>query len=119
MMGDRGRTVCSLLIKYCGHTVEPAAVLMALQGVQQLVYQIVDIKQLQLCGRIVDMERKAVGHIVAEGSHSAVVIGAAPFSKEIRESVDQYLSSRFLRIPEEQLLPGLLGPAVLTVSEAA
>ena len=52
------RQVCSLLLKYCGHTVEPAAVLMALQGVQQLVHQIVNIKQLQLCGRIVDMDRK-------------------------------------------------------------
>ena len=60
-----------------------------------------------------------MGVVIAEGCHHAVVVGAAPLAEEIGEPVHQHLSSGFLGIAEEQVLPCLLGLAVVPARVAA
>ena len=119
MVGERGGAVAAVTTQDCIDSVEPAAVLPALKGQKHLVHQVVDVQQLQLHIRIVDMYRQAVGDVVAEGGHRAVVVRAAPLAVEVGEAVHQNPRAGLLRIFEEQLLAGPLAPAVPAVAEAA
>ena len=119
MVGERGGAVAAVTAQYGIDPVEPAAVLPALKGQDHLVHQVVDVQQLQLNIRIVDLYRQAVGDVVAEGGHRAVVVRTAPLAVEVGEAVHQHPRAGLLRIFEEQLLAGPLAPAVLAVAEAA
>ena len=84
----------------------------ALQSVQQLGHQVVDIDQLQLRGRIVDLNGQIVCNVVAEGGHDAVIVGTAPLAEQVGQPVDQHLGTGLLPVVEKQLLPCQLGLAV-------
>ena len=119
MVGERGRAVAAVLAQDGIDSVEPAAVLPALKGQEHLVDQVIDVQQFQFHIGVVDLYRQAVGDVVAEGGHRAVVVRAAPLAVEIGEAVHQHPRAGLLRIFEEQFLAGLLAPAVLGVAEAA
>lgn len=96
-----------------------AAVLLAQQGAQHLVHEVVDVEELQLHGWVVDGVGAAVGYGVAEGGHGGVVARAAPLAVEVREAVDEHGRPRALRVLPEQALPRELRLAVYGALEAA
>ena len=91
---------------------------MTLQGAEHLVDQIVDVQKLQLHGGVADRDGQVVGHVVAEGGHRAVVVGAAPLAEEVREAVDVNRCARLLSITKEKILARLLTAAVVAVVAA-
>ena len=119
MVGERGGAVAAVLAQDGPDSVEPAAVLPALEGQDHLVHQVIYVQQLQLNIGIVDLYRQAVGDVVAEGGHRAVVVRTAPLAVEVGEAVHQHPSAGLLRVLEKQFLAGSLAPAVLAVAEAA
>lgn len=96
-----------------------AAVLLAEQGAQHLVDQVVDIEELELHGGVVHGVGAPVGDGVAEGGHGGVVARAAPLAVEVGEAVDEDRSARALGVLPEQALPRELGLAVDRALEAA
>ena len=96
-----------------------AAVLLAQQGAQHLVDQVVDVEQLQLHRRVAHGVGAAVRDGVAEGGHGGVVARAAPLAVEVREAVDEHGRPRALRVLAEEALPRELGLAVDRALEAA
>ena len=115
LMRDGGAAITSVQFLYRLDTVKFAVMLLALQCVEQLVQQVVDEQQLQLCRRVVHRDGQVVCDVVAERRHRAVVVWAAPLARKVREAVDQHLCAGFLGISEEQLLSRLLGAPVLAV----
>lgn len=104
------------------HALQPlvaAAVLLAQQGAQHLVDEVVDVEELQLHGGVVHGVGAAVRDGVAEGGHGGVVARAAPLAVEVREAVDEHRRARALRVLPEQALPRELGIAVYGALEAA
>lgn len=96
-----------------------AAVLLAQQGAQHLVDQVVDVEELQLNGGVVHGVGAAVRDGVAEGGHGGVVARAAPLAVEVGEAVDEHRGAGPLGILPEQALPRELGLAVDRALEAA
>ena len=96
-----------------------AAVLLAEQGAQHLVDQVVDIEELELHGGVVHGVGAPVGDGVAEGGHGGVVARAAPLAVEVGEAVDEDRSARALGVLPEQALTRQLGLAVDRSLEAA
>ena len=92
---------------------------MALQGVQKLFHQVIDVEQLQLGAGVVDLDGQVVGEVVAEGGHHAVVVGAAPLAEQVGEPVHQHGGAGLLPVSEKQLLPRQLGPAVIGLAVPA
>ncbi len=111
--------IAAVLHREHPETVELAAVLLPAQAGDHLVHEIVDIQQLQLHRRVIDRIRQVVRHRVAERRHRGIVVGPAPLPEQVREPVNQHLSTRVDAIVEEQLLPRLLAAAVLRVPETA
>ena len=96
-----------------------AAVLLAEQGAQHLVDQVVDIEELELHGGVVHGVGAPVGDGVAEGRHGGVVARSAPLAVEVGEAVDENRRPRALGVLPEQALPRALGLAVYGTLEAA
>ena len=93
--------------------------LLAQQGAQHLVDEVVDVEELELHRGVVDGVGAAVGDGVAEGGHSGVVARAAPLAVEVGEAVDEHRRARALGVLAEQALPRQLGLAVDRALEAA
>lgn len=96
-----------------------AAVLLPQQGSQHLVYEVVDVEELQFHAGVVDGVGAAVGDGVAEGRHGGVVARSAPLAVEVGEAVDEHRRAGPLGILAEQALPRQLGLAVDRALEAA
>lgn len=104
------------------HALQPvvaAAVLLAEQGAQHLVDEVIDVEELQLNGGVVHGVGAAVGDGVAEGGHGGVIARAAPLSVEVRESVDEHRGAGALRVLAEEALPRELRLAVDRALEAS
>ena len=93
--------------------------LLAFQGVYHLVNEVVDIEQFQLHAWVVDGNRQVVGDVVAECGYGAVVVGAAPFTIKVRETINQHLSTCFLTIRQKQVFASLLATAIFAIAESA
>ena len=63
--------------------------LFAFEGGKHLVYEVIDIEQLQLDAWIIDGIGKVVSKGIAEGGNGTVVVWPAPLAKEIGETVNQ------------------------------
>ena len=113
------RDVAELVTLYPLEALVTAAVLLAQQGAQHLVHEVVDVEELQLDRRVVDGVGAAVGDGVAEGRHGGVVARAAPLAVEVGEAVDEHGGPRALRVLPEQALPRELRLAVYGALEAA
>lgn len=96
-----------------------AAVLLAQQGAQHLVHEVVDVEELQLHRRVVHGVGAAVGDGVAEGGHGGVVARAAPLAVEVGEAVDEHRRPGAPGVLAEQALPCELRLAVDRALEAA
>ena len=93
--------------------------LLAQQGAQHLVDQVVDVEELQLHAGVVHGVGAAVGDGVAERGDGGVVARAAPLAVKVGEAVDEHGRPRALTILPEQALPRELGLAVGRSLEAA
>ena len=82
-----------------------------------LVNEVVDIEQFQLHTWVVDGDWQVVGDVVAECGYGTVVVGAAPFTIKVRETINQHLSTSFLAIRQKQVFASLLAAAVLAIAE--
>ncbi len=94
-------------------------VLFAFKGCNHLVYQVVNVEKFQFYTGVIHCVRKIVGKGVAEGGHGTIVIGAAPFTKQVGETVDEHLGSGFLAVLEEQVLTCFLTAAVFAIAKTA
>lgn len=113
------RDVAELVTLYPLEPLVTAAVLIAQQGAQHLVHEVVDVEELQLHAGVVHGIGAAVRDGVAEGRHGGIVARAAPLAVEVGEAVDEHRRPRALRVLPEQALPRQLGLAVYGALEAA
>jgi len=86
--------------------------LAALQRKYHLVDEVVDVEQLEFDRRVADMNRKSIGNVVAESGYGRVIVGTAPLTEEVRETVYKYFRAGFRSIVEEKFFSGLLAFAV-------
>ena len=93
--------------------------LLTFQSTDHLVNKIIDIQEFQFHRRVVDLDRKVVGNVVAEGGYSRIVVGPAPFPEKVGEPVDQDPCPGLRGIAEEQILACLFAAAVFAVAETA
>ena len=119
VMRKRCCAVASVGLYYGLHAVELAAVFPALQGAYHFLHQVVDVEQFHVHVRVIDLDGKAVGYVVAECGHGAVVVGPAPFAVQVGETVDQHLRPCLPAVTEEQFFSGLLALAVFRCAETA
>ena len=82
-VGDGSKAVTAIHGRHRGKAIIIAAVGRSFQRIQHLFYQIVNVQQFQLSCAVIDGDGQAVGNVVAESSHGAVVVGAAPFAKQV------------------------------------
>ena len=118
-MSDRTIAITSTLSWNSLYTIKLATMIIALKSIYHLLDEVVDVEEFHFDGAVVDLNRKVVGDVVAEGSYGGVVVRSAPFSEKVRETVDKDLCSCFLLILKHQFLSCLLAAAVLAVAEAA
>ena len=105
-MGNRHIAVSARCIGLRSQAVIVAAVSMALQRVQHLRNQIVNVEKLQLSGRVVDLNGQIMGYVVAKRGHSGVVVWAAPFAENIREPINEAPCPCFLCILKNSFFTG-------------
>ena len=113
------KAIASACGRYCFHTLEFAAVLLARQCAYHLVHEVVDVEQLHLHAAVVDLYGQVAGDVVAEGGDGAIVVGAAPLAKEVGETIDEHLRAGLLAILEHQFFARLLALAVFACAETA
>ena len=97
-MGNRTITVSAIHQWMYVKTFKFATMFLAFQGMNHLVYEIVNIKKLQFYTWVIDLYRKVVSDVIAECSDSTVVVGTTPFAIKIRETINQYLGSCILTV---------------------
>ena len=102
-----------------GEAVELAAMFLAFECTDHLLHEVIDVEHLKFDRRVVDRDREVIGDVVAEGRDGAVVVRAAPFAVEVRETVNKHLHAILLSVLQEEVLPCFLAPSVLTVAETA
>ena len=112
-------TVTTLGSKDGIDTLKLAMMLVAPYGGYHFVNEVVDVEQLELGRTVVDGNGQVVGNVIAEGSHCRVVVGTAPFAKEIGETIYQHSRTGGGSIVEEQLLACLLALAIFARTETS
>ena len=86
---------------------------MPLQRVQHFLHQVINVEQLQPGAAVVDLNGQIMGNVVAEGGNHAVVVGAAPFSEQVGEPVNQHGGAGLPAIVKEQIFPRQLAGSVI------
>ena len=76
----------------------------ALNGRQNLLHQVVHVDQVELDGRVGNLNGQPSGNVVAEGGHGAVVVGAAELAEHVGQPVQVNGRTGLLAV----LLKGLL-----------
>ena len=118
-VGDGSKAVTAIHGRHRGKAVIIAAVGRSFQRIQHLFYQIVNVQQFQLSCAVIDGDGQAVGNVVAESSHGAVVVGAAPFAKQVGKAVNQHRGTGGFAVFKEQFFSGQLAFAVIAFAIAA
>ena len=90
-------------------------VLFPLERRNQFIHDIVNIHQMHHYIRIVHQNGKIVGDIVTESGYGTVIIRPAPFSENIRKTIDENLRPSLFRVFKKQLLASPLTFAVKIV----
>ena len=65
------------------------------------------------------MNRQVIRNVIAKCSDGAVIVRTAPFTEQIRETVNQYLRTGLRRIIEKQFLSGFFALAVIPLGIAS
>ena len=116
---DSRRVARNDSVRYNFYAIVVAAVLVALEGINHLLNEIINVKKFHLNRTIIYLDREVVGDVVAEGCYCRVVVGTAPFTEEVRETVDQDLCSGFRAVFKHQLFSSLFALSVLACAETA
>ena len=112
-VGDRAVAIASVVGGHDAEALKLAVPLTAFKGVKHTGDEVVDVEQLELHRGVVDLDGKVVGDVVAEGGHSAVVVGAAPLAKEVGETVDEHLCAGLYCVKEKEVFASFLAASVL------
>ena len=112
VVGDRAVAVAAIGGGLDLQTLKLAAVLLALQAVEHLCHQVIDVEQFQFHAGVIDRDGLLRGDIVAEGGYGTVVVGPAPFAEEVGETVDEHLGAGLLGVVEKEFLTSLLASAI-------
>ena len=112
-------TVLAVCLRQHVKPVELTSMFAALEAGYHLVYQVVNVEKFQFYTGVIHCVRKIVGKGVAECGHSTVIVGAAPFTKEVREAVNVYLGAGLFAILQEEVFAGFLASAIFAVTKAA
>ena len=118
MICGRHRAIFSLIAQYCVQSVEIAMMFPPLQSIQHFGNQVVNVEQLQLRRRVIDLNRQIIGNVATKRGDSRIVIRAAPFSEKIRKAVDQYPRSGFPSVCEKQFFSSKFGFAIIGLTVA-
>ena len=113
----RNVTISPVFLSDGVDSVEFAALLLPLEKIEHPFDEIVDIEEFKLSTPIVDGKGFVVRDAIAKRGYERVILRSA-MPHQIREAIDGDLSSRFLRIVEEELFPGLLAASILAISES-
>ena len=84
-----------------------------LQSIYHFFYKVINIKEFKLHTGIINLYGKVVGNVVAKCGNRTVIIGTAPFAKEVRETIDQHSGTCFSAILKEQFLTRQLALTVI------
>ena len=101
------------------NSIKGTVVFSALQRGYHLGDKVVDVEQFHVHVRVVHLDGEVVRDVVAECGHGAVVVGAAPLSEQVRESVHQNARAGLATVFKEQFFARLFTAAVLAVAETA
>ena len=74
---------------------------LALHRIPQLIHQVIDEKDFQFDGWVVDLNWQVVCNIMAERTHSGVIVGLNEFTDEIWITIDIHSRSGLGSISEE------------------
>ena len=77
----------------------------SLQQTGQALHHIVDIHQLKSGIPPVYLDGKTMGNVMAEGGYGAVIVGTAPFSEHVGETVNINGDPVFLSISRQKFFP--------------
>ena len=91
----------------------------AFKNCYHLIHKVINVKQFQFYAGVIYRIRQVVGKGVAESCHRAIVVGAAPFAKEVREAVNVYLGTGLPAILQKEIFACLLATAVFAVAKSA
>ena len=80
-------------------------VFLTAQRTNQFLHHVIYVHQMHHDIRVIHLDGKIVGDIIAERGHRTVVVRATPLAEHVREAVHQHLRSRLAGIAEHQLLP--------------
>ena len=119
LVGDRAVAVSAVLCRYSLYAVKLTSVSLALESLNHLVHEVIDIEKLHLDAPVIYLDRKVVRDVVAECRDRGIVVRTAPLSEEVRETIYKNLRSCFLAVIEHQFFSGLLALAVFACSETA
>ena len=97
-MSNRTITVSAIHQWEYVKTFKLATMLLTFQGINHLVYEIVNVKQFQFYTWVIDLYRKVVSDIVAECSDSTVVVGTTPLAVKVRKTINQHFGSRIFTV---------------------
>ena len=78
----------------------------------ELIHDVVDIRQRQDRCFIADRDRQVMRDVVAKCRHDAVVIGPAPLAEQIREALNARARAGLRAVGTHQLLRRTLGYTV-------
>ena len=105
----------------CRYGIEPVidtVVGFAFEGGYHLIYKVIDVEEFHFHTAVIDLYREVVGDVVAEGSDGGIVVGAAPLAEEVRETINEHLSTCLLAVFEHQFLASFLALAVFACAES-
>ena len=118
-MGHRAVAVAAVFRRYYFQTIKLAMMLLTFEAEYHFGNEVVYVEEFELDGRVIDLYRKVIGDVVAEGGYGTVVVGAAPFAEEVREAVDLDGGACLLAVVEEEVFARLFAAAVFAVAEAS
>ena len=107
------------VISFFSHSRILCSVRFSFQRVIHFLNEIINKEHFEFNTRIIHRNRQIIGNVVAERSHSAVVIGTDPFSHQVRKTVYVYSRAGFICVPEKEIFPVPLGQPIFGCSESA
>ena len=118
MIGDLAIAIAACFDWLNIQSIELAMMFITLKACNHLVNEVINVEQFQLNQRVIDSVRQVVGKCVAERGHGTVVVGTAPLTEQVRETVNQHLCACFFAILQEKVFTSLLAAAIFAVAKA-
>ena len=93
--------------------------LMSFKRIKHFFNKIINVNQLQLCARIIYLNWKIVGNIVAKCGNRRVIVRSAPLAEKIREAINQDFGACLFCIVKKEFFPSQLGFSIFRICKTA